>query len=515
MASMINCPYCGKLTDPKLEGCPHCGGRLQATAAPGRVAGRSRQTCPSCKAMIQEGDIICVVCGTNLLTGQKISAELKTVTNRSRQTFWLAAGGISGAVLLVAGLIGGYLLTRDPVRQAQKLVANNQSLEAINVLSAHVEGHADDARAWELLADLEWGANQSSKAAAAFERVFDLDPLNIDAAYNALAALGAQGPGQLDRQIGLLGRVVSANPDATHAWYLLALAQGGKGDTAAQISALERVIALEPGDPRAHWGLGIGMALEGSYDRAAEEIGAGGAGVSPGNRLASEGFVASLRGDDENAVRKLGEAAGDETLAVRAGTLTQLGKLLSEQGRFEEAEPHLREAQALDKRNPAVNYLLAICLKGQGLQQDALSLFEEISNEPSGPHTLGATVQAAEIYLSLNNLDRAQSTIERATQQGGGDAAFLTVRGRLYSARDNLAEAQNSFKRAVGIDPNYAPAYLENGLLYMKRESMAEGLREFEKYLELIGPEANSPQGAQIQELVQQLRQTTGEAPSA
>ncbi|HPO17047.1 MAG TPA: zinc ribbon domain-containing protein, partial [Candidatus Hydrogenedentes bacterium] len=75
---MTNCPFCGKLTDPKLAACPHCGGPLRSKSSRlGGASGRSAPAhqCPNCKSPVQEGDIICVRCGTNLLTGQKVAEE--------------------------------------------------------------------------------------------------------------------------------------------------------------------------------------------------------------------------------------------------------------------------------------------------------------------------------------------------------------------------------------------------------------------------------------------------------
>jgi len=67
---MSNCPYCGKLTDPNLDNCVHCGGfmKKQDAGKPMPKSEATSQTCPSCRALVREGDIICVACGTNLLT---------------------------------------------------------------------------------------------------------------------------------------------------------------------------------------------------------------------------------------------------------------------------------------------------------------------------------------------------------------------------------------------------------------------------------------------------------------
>ncbi|HNT86683.1 MAG TPA: zinc ribbon domain-containing protein, partial [Candidatus Hydrogenedentes bacterium] len=98
---MINCPYCGKLTDPKLANCPHCGGPMHAKApsAPRGAGAKPQQHCPSCGAAVHDGMIICVQCGTNLLTGHKIAEERKAPPVRERRRWPLFVGF---AVVVVA-----------------------------------------------------------------------------------------------------------------------------------------------------------------------------------------------------------------------------------------------------------------------------------------------------------------------------------------------------------------------------------------------------------------------------
>ena len=172
MASMMNCPYCGKLTDRKLEDCPHCGGHLQERAATSvRRPHRGRQSCPNCKAMVQEGDIICVVCGTNLLTGQKVSDELKAEpeTTESKLPKVIVVGVIAALAVAAVGA-GIYFATLDPVRAAMSQMAEGKDLEAIATLSKYIDKNDNDERALELRGELHYRTSQFPKAAQDFER---------------------------------------------------------------------------------------------------------------------------------------------------------------------------------------------------------------------------------------------------------------------------------------------------------------------------------------------------------
>ncbi|MFO7975415.1 MAG: zinc ribbon domain-containing protein [Candidatus Hydrogenedentota bacterium] len=126
-SSMINCPYCGKLTDPRLDNCVHCGGFLRKKAAPGqqRSAGE-KETCPNCGALVQPGDIICVACGTNLLTGQRITEEQPAPAEAKKRAFrlpsvnlkWLGIGTLGFLVVVILLFVLVSILSKDHVQAA-------------------------------------------------------------------------------------------------------------------------------------------------------------------------------------------------------------------------------------------------------------------------------------------------------------------------------------------------------------------------------------------------------------
>lgn len=173
---MINCPYCGKLTDPKLDNCPHCGGYMRRSAgAPAPGAGQ-RQTCPNCHALVQDGDILCVNCGTNLLTGQKITEEKRVVARQRQSRRWLmtviAVVAVLAAILLVVWLM---VVGRDPVARAEELINKDRKLEAAEVLTKYVETNPSNAAAQFQLGKLNWINKDFRGAASAFEAAATLD----------------------------------------------------------------------------------------------------------------------------------------------------------------------------------------------------------------------------------------------------------------------------------------------------------------------------------------------------
>ncbi len=243
MANMANCPYCGKLTDLNLDNCPHCGGYMQkkqAAAAP--KAGDQRQTCPSCHALVQDGDIICVACGTNLLTGQKVTEERGKLAPRERVRLpiWMIVG--VAAVLVALLLVAAYTLflaQADPVQEAIELSAAGRLLDATELLQKYVSSHPDSAEAHFELGKLYWKTSQYPKAAASFQEVTQLDSKNLEAALlNVLSLASTGGRTPRNQEIAALKQVVDRFPDNETAWRLLGLAQGANGDFAGSFPLL-------------------------------------------------------------------------------------------------------------------------------------------------------------------------------------------------------------------------------------------------------------------------------------
>ena len=278
------------------------------------------------------------------------------------------------------------------------------------------------------------------------------------------------------------------------------------------------VISVRPTDSMAHWSLGIGYALKGDYKAANDQLERARRYEETADEPAltaevtvAKGFVASMSGDTEKALELLSEAVQDPALPVRKDALTQLGKLLMQEGRFSEALPHLETAIRLRPIEFTVPYLRALCFQSIGSGQDARTAFEVISQQQNNPYALDGAVRLASIALSMSNLPQAQDAIDRAQQLGGGSAAYFTVRGRVDASAGNLASARENFRKAIVADGTYAAAYLESGLTYLKQESLSEALRELERYLELIGDDAQDADVEKVRTLDEQLRQTTGQ----
>lgn len=519
MPAMINCPYCGKLTDPKLANCPHCGGPMQprGSAPPRRGGAKPDQHCPSCGTVVHDGEIICVRCGTNLLTGHKIAEEQKISQVRERRRWPLY---VALAVVVIAlGVVATQLpeLLKGPVAKARELALSGRDLEATNVLRQYLSSHPDDAAGQFLFGQLRWGQNDFAEAAQAFEESFRSNTANLDAAWAAVAALRKQ-PGQAaaQRQIELLRRLTDTSPDNARAWRLLASALAEIGDIEGQATALERAVALDPGDSASKLQQGIVQARRGQLENAQASLQAA-VDLGAEDAVMAKAILAGMSGESDEVVALLESAVaqGENDDSTR----TRLALSYMARGEFQKAEELLRGlSPEVRRENVEAAFARALCLHALEQPAQATDLYTRIV-DLNGPRAQEAALLLAEILVNQKNFDRARQlfstaqTISQSSAGAGGmsrnrlNAMMDTIEGRLLVNEGQIERAMELFARAAEADSSYPAAALELGLNYIQRGDMPRGVAELERYLELTGPNAGG-QNQEIELLVRQLRET-------
>lgn len=468
------------------------------------------EKCPSCGSPVREGDIICVRCGTNLLTGQKIADEQQEVIKSARNRQPLLIGLVAVAVLAVVIAGGAYVLLQNPIAEAEKLEAEGRRLEAIEVLREFAAAHPERADAQMLLGKLNWRATRYEEAANAFDAAFDAAPTMAEPGRLAVVAasrlVGSDGG---RRQLEALQRLVERHPDDTRARRMLALAQGTRGDTAGQAAALEALVTQEPEDGAAMAFLAVARALNGDTAGAAEAL-ASAERLGARDIQALRGFLAALQGQNAAARTDLA-AAGQSPGPVSAYVQARLGLLLLAEGDYQGALGAFNAAQASPEIADVVSFFRALCLKELGLQAEALAGFEQVSASES-ELAADAAIQTALIHMEGGELVRAEEALRRATQYGAASAQFHTAQGRLQNLNGQPAQARQSLDNATRLDSQYPAAHLESGLLYLKRQVEEDGIRELERYVQLAGKDNPRGRVGEIEMLVDQLRQSLDSA---
>lgn len=492
----------------------------RGSAGASRMGAAPQQKCPRCGAAVHEGEIICVRCGTNLLTGQKIAEESKTTPLRERRRWPLFVGLLLAAVVI--GVLAWLLpdLLKSPVQKARELAQDGKKIEAAKILEQHLANHRDDAEALRLSGALHWEAQEYTEAATAFEDAFRADPKTIESVWAAIAALEKKpGDASRDRQARLVKALIEQHPDNADGWYLAALFQAESGELDSAIESLRTVLASNPDHKEARVQLGIALARKGAFEEAAAEFDA----VQAQNAASPDVLLAlaaldSLRGDEEQAMLRLNQAAEsgqplDDVSRIRVA----LSRM--DEGDYAKAEELLRPAvQEVRRENEQAALFHGLCLNAIGQTAEATSRLMRVV-DLGGQYSQEAATTLAAILLAQNNVSRARDLINTAVSidRNAGTpntparrraaAMTHTVEGRIFIAENQKDDALTAFQRAVEIDPDYGGAALELGLQYVQSGALAQGVGELNRYIGLAGARGDHKD---IEMLIEQLQQAAG-----
>lgn len=510
MGAKINCSICGKLTDASLDNCPHCGSPVtvgRPPAPPTPIVGGSRsEHCPSCGAVVQDGDIVCVRCGVSLLTGHKVISD-KAESSPGAVKRRLPYGLIAVVLLLLAavGAGGAFLLMRDPVKQARQQARSGDLLGAVNLLKKHVDTVPEDGKALAVLGRLYLQTQQYPDAASAFDAASRLSPKDEDLAFLAVIAAGKiEGEAGAQRQIAALERLVEHHPDNAQALKMLSLAYGSAGTIDKSKATLDRLATAGGKAEEVNKYKGIVSALSGDYAAARTTLSE--SSTTDTGAQAALGYLSSLEGDPASATAALsavvkGGQDGD------AEAKTRLGLLYMAQGQFDQALPLLRPTDG-GRPSDSARFFYALCLQTSGMADEALMDFERLVSG-GGKFAEDAAVQMAMIYLQRNQLDQAAESTRKA-RKFGSSARLHTLEGSIDALQGAEADAQEQFRTAIQTDESYPAAHLEQGLMYVRRGVLAEGIRELERYIELADSTIPGGKIAEVELLVKQLKQSEG-----
>lgn len=503
MAAKVNCSICGKLTDPALDNCPHCGSPVEVgRAIAPAVAPPQGDSCPSCGTPVQDGDIVCVRCGVNLLTGHQVAQKHQEVAVPETNKAPFIVGGAVVTVLVIVGALA-FVFLRDPVQGARQKARSGDVPGAIAMLQQYTDRVDDDVDAFAMLGRLYWQMQQFADASTAFETASRLRPGDEDLAYMSVIVAGKiPGAGGMSRQLAALKRMAENHPNSERAQKMAALAEGIAGEYSASESHLDSWSSLAGGSEEVAAYRGIVSAMRGDLEGARAALGDV-AGEDENARLA-QGYLASLEGEPERAAALLSETL-DGSPGLDSAAASRLGLLHMAQGDFDKALPLLRPAQG-DAPSENGRFFYALCLQTAGLGDDALMEYDRLVSG-GGNFAKEGAIQMAIIYLARGQQEQAAEAIRKAKTFGTSPRLY-TVEGQLAAFQGDFPGAQDAYRRAVQEDDGYPAAHLEQGLVFVRRGALAEGVRELERYIALSDASVAGGRINEVDLLVKQLQQT-------
>jgi tetratricopeptide (TPR) repeat protein len=193
-------------------------------------------------------------------------------------------------------------------------------------------------------------------------------------------------------------------------------------------------------------------------------------------RLKALGYV----GSNEPAMRPDGAGSGTRT----AGSFTNEGSLLLEEGKSAQAKAAFEQALRLDAKSAAAKYALASILEKEGRSREADDLLVAALADGlgEGPERVEEIAVAA---WRQGDVPRAMRLLDAVVTIRPDDARFRMTRGRVRIQSRDCQGAFEDFDAARLAAPGSAAAHGLAGSALMCLGRPAEARRAFERSLEL------------------------------
>lgn len=355
--------------------------------------------------------------------------------------------------------------------------------ELVASLLQVVAAARDFGPAWLRLGDAHFKAGRRMEAAEAWERVLALpggrddagDPPHLtEVPTAAYASLGlariALAAGEFERARGVLEGVVAATPQFGPARRLLAdsyRALGREEDAALQVARAGRLPPYAPAhDPlvdvlaresrNATFLLRLASEANLSVNaRWSEYLTRRALEFEPDNPevVVKLGRILRTVGRDEDALplflRYHEMVPGDHE------GLAHIGSCLSALGRYEEAEPYLRQAaEALD--DPVTHFNLGLLFAVTGRAEQAIAAYQRALERDPGHGD--ARMNLAAVFARLGDMDRAARELTRVVGDDPENAVARTNLGLVLLDQGQAQAAAAHLREALRLDPRLVPA---------------------------------------------------------
>lgn len=197
-------------------------------------------------------------------------------------------------------------------------------------------------------------------------------------------------------------------------------------------------------------------------------------------------YMVKLGYDPQNAIsahRNLEKISGEY--------LKSLGKTSPERGFFEDLlSTHPRTAVRIDEIRMMINRIQSPQISGDGTYRERFQMKTAALRETNRIYR--EYYDPAVRQYQNNNLDEANSLIEKALAKNQSQPAFHTLKGFIQLKEKNFREARDSFQASMASDREYAPAYRGMGILFYIQNNYREGIDYLNKAISLFPQDALS-----------------------
>ncbi|MCD6288644.1 MAG: tetratricopeptide repeat protein [Candidatus Hydrogenedentes bacterium] len=514
MATNNECPMCGASLSADADRCPKCRAEIRSKQSYSGPPHRAPQVtkCPRCGASIQRGDVICVACGTNLLTGKRVtvsSASSELPAGRSFEDFkpWLWAGaGVFAAVVLIACVF--ILFFRDYTAIGKRLLSEGNYEQAADHFRTATERNKPSYDAYFYLGITQSLMGYRNEAINSFKKAVQLEPDSADAHLLLGLTYGMQK--NIPSEITELERVMALQKNNIDVLLLLALAYGLNNEPDLEVLSLHKALDINSADPKIHYYLGLALSRQEKYDAAiAEYQQAIQLGLdSVGNAHLALGLTYQAGGSVEQALTSLHSALQEQTQFPQDGHF-HLGLALAAKGNWQQARDELAQAAEAGASNAAASYFLGTAENTLGNQAAATAAFNRVIELGDSEYGPKSHIQLALIKLKQGDSALAENELQKAIDAQPNDVTARVQLGMLLKRQTGReAEAIKAFRSAIDIAPTNPAPHLAFAIYYVERKNPSAAISEFKQYLALAPSGAESDAVRRIVDQLQKSAQT-------
>ena len=177
-----------------------------------------------------------------------------------------------------------------------------------------------------------------------------------------------------------------------------------------------------------------------------------------------------------------------------------LGNLLKDQGRCDDAEKEWRVAIRADPDYAAAHSNLGALLKDQGRYDDAEKEYREAIR--ADPDIAAAHSNLGNLLDNLKRYDEAEKEYRDAIRANPDYAAAHSNLGNLLKDQGRYDEAEKEYRDAIQADLDFAEAHGNLGLLFLEKERPEEAKKEFGIAKELFRSQGRGDDVKKVEELL-------------
>ncbi|MCQ2002659.1 tetratricopeptide repeat protein [Rhizobium sp. NRK18] len=271
------------------------------------------------------------------------------------------------------------------------------------------------------------------------------------------------GAGKAADAVANLQALAEDHPDDADVHHYLGLALHLSGRSAEGIAVLKKAAELEPDNAAIHQNMVLPFLATGDVQQA---IAAGERSVAlaPRSLGARVNFILALTrgGDWQKAAVACEEALS--AFADNPTLLTQMGHILLQLDRREEAEEHLRRALAIRPEEHEASYNLGVLLQRQGNDGEAVEYYRRTLD--SDPRHQGAIINRAVCLRNLGRVTDALTALESAPLKPEDFPALAYNIAWTKLLLGRWSEAWADYEKRVGVLPQPARATVSDAPLW-------------------------------------------------